>query len=225
MRYDPDKVEWKSDGDNRVFYAQGLDEPDTAMIMHQILPGTKKDSWMYRVYNGERFERLHKITHIYTAQQLAIKELNRLYEEAERATQRREPEREYADYHPNSYGAQTLRVITPPEYVHTETSPDVRLVDAIDDKLAEELDQPIIVNNPLEELGYTVNSSDISELSKRFPRTAAGEPLPQTDEERAAEIALKASRKSRVPKVTNKGKTKAAPKTAKKASTRVKEKT
>lgn len=225
MRYDPDKVEWLSNGDNRVFYAQGLDEPDSAMIMHQILPGTKKDSWMYKVYDGERIERLHKITHIYTAQQLAIKELNRLYEEAEREAQRREPEREYADYHPNSYGAQTLRVITPPVYVHTETMPDARLVDAIDDKFAEELDAPIIVTNPLEELGYTVNSSDTSELSKRFPRTATGEPMPPTADEIAAQKALKASRKSTVPKVTNRGKTKAVPKTAKKASTRVKEKT
>lgn len=251
--YDPDKVEWRSNGDNRVFYAQGLDEPDEAKIVQLILPGMVKGTWSYNVFDGTGRVRLYKFQHIYTAQVEAIKTLNELHERADRETARRaagiaEPEREYADYHPNSYGAQTLReppttAITyyennqqisttaieraaailgeqqddDPRDVATQIADEIDALEPLLDELEDELDTPIIVNNALEEMGYTVNSS---ELDNYLPRDVDGQPLPPTDEELALEAkqkaALKPSRKSAVPK---------ASKTTKKTTGRVKEKT
>ena len=210
--YDVDKVEWASNGDNRVFFAQGLDEPDTAMIVNHILPKEGKPTWMYKVYNGERIIRLYRIKHIFTAQQLAIKELNELHAQAERkaalaAAGELPPERVYAEYHPNSYGAKLERGEVKAPVITIEAPPVV-------DSLAEELDQ-IEVTDPHEELGYgaTVNSS---KLDNYFPRKEDGTPADETEEEVKAK-ALRASHKSTVPKVSKKGQTKQKAKTKVKA--------
>lgn len=196
--YNPDTVEWRSNGDNRVFYAQGLDEPDTAMIIHQILPQSTKDTWMYKVGDGEFIVRLHKIQHIYTAQQLAIKELNDLRVQRERkaalqAAGQLAPEREYAPYHPNSYGAkqalQPVAVVEP--------------VAVVPDALAVELDE-IEVNDPHEELGYGGHTVNSSPLADYFPRKEDGTPADESEEEVKAR-ALRPSHKSTVSKVSKKG--------------------
>ena len=109
----------------------------------------------------------------------------------------------------------------PIEYHHTETSPDPRIEDAIEEQVAIEPapePAPIIVNNAAEEIGYSTDVSN--ELADNFPDSDEPTPAELALQRKQAD-AMKASRKSSVPKVTNKGKTQkpAARKTATKKKT------